>query len=119
MASCSTVGNLDQFIELETDPIIRAAAPLLAEAAGRVACPQIRNRATLGGNLCNASPAADAAIPLILLDAVVELASCGPEGTSATGDGTCSVREVPVTDFFSAPGSTALHPGEILTRIRF
>ena len=44
--------------ELESDPVIRSAASVLALAAGRVACPQIRNRATLGGNLCNASPAA-------------------------------------------------------------
>ena len=114
-----SVGACTLMSELETDPIIRAAAPLLAEAAGRVACPQIRNRATLGGNLCNASPAADAAVPLILLDAVVELASCSLAGRSATGDGPCSVREVPITDFFRGPGSTALHVGEILTRVRF
>ncbi len=116
-----SVGACTLMSELEADPIIRAAAPVLAEAAGRIACPQIRNRATLGGNLCNASPAADAAVPLILLDAVVELASCSPEETSATGDGPrpYAVREVPISDFFSGPGSTALRPGEILARVRF
>lgn len=114
-----SIGACTLMSELEADPIIRAVAPVLAEAAGRVACPQIRNRATIGGNVCNASPAADTAVPLILLDAVVELASCNPDGTSATGDGHCTVREVPITDFFQGPGFTGLAPGEILTCVRF
>jgi CO/xanthine dehydrogenase FAD-binding subunit len=97
--------------ELTVDPLIRSAAPILAEAAGRVACPQIRNRATIGGNLCNASPAADTAVPLILLDATVELTSWS--GADA------AIRQVPITDFFRGPGATVLAPGEILTAIRF
>lgn len=97
--------------ELESDPVIRSAASVLALAAGRVACPQIRNRATIGGNLCNASPAADTAIPLILLDATLELASLGNGGVA--------VRELAITDFFQGPGSTALAGGEVLTAIRF
>ena len=105
------IGACTLMSELETDPIIRAAAPVLADAAGRVACPQIRNRATLGGNLCNASPAADTAVPLLLLEAVIELASSGPDGVA--------LREVPITDFFCGPGVTSLAPGEILTRVRF
>jgi len=67
-----------------SDPLIRGTAPVLAEAAGRVGCPQVRNRATIGGNLCNASPAADTAIPLILLDAVLELA-CVPHRSESSG----------------------------------
>ncbi len=114
-----SIGACTVMSELEADPIIRAAAPVLAEAAGRVACPQIRNRATIGGNLCNASPAADTAVPLILLDAVVELASCSSDGASGTEDGHYTVREVSITDFFQGPGSTGLAPGEILTRVRF
>lgn len=105
------IGACTLMSELQTDPVIRAVAPLLAQAAGRVACPQIRNRATLGGNLCNASPAADTAVPLILLDAVLDLSSLGPEGVIA--------RQVPITEFFRGPGSTALAPGEILTHVRF
>ncbi|GAG43142.1 unnamed protein product, partial [marine sediment metagenome] len=97
--------------EIACDPIIRDAAPVLAEAAGRIACPQVRNRATVGGNLCNASPAADTAVPLILLDAVLDLASFR--------EGAVTVREEPITDFFRGPGSTILTPGEILTHIRF
>ena len=97
--------------EIESAPVIQSSVPVLAHAAGRIACPQIRNRATIGGNLCNASPAADTATPLILLDAVVELASSSSKGTC--------LREVPIADFFRGPGSTALAPGEILTRIWF
>ncbi len=105
------IGSATLMSDIERDPIVGAAAPLLAEAAGRVACPQIRNRATLGGNLCNASPAADTAGPLIVLDAVLELA--------LLNKGNVTVREVPITDFFVGPGATALMPGEILTRVRF
>ena len=105
------IGACTPLSEIASDAIIRAAAPVLAEAAGRVASPQIRNRATIGGNLCNASPAADTAVPLILLDAVLDLACSGPDGLT--------VREVPITGFFRGPGSTALKPGEILTHIRF
>ena len=97
--------------EIASDASLRAAALVLAEAADRVACPQIRNRATIGGNLCNASPAADTAVPLILLDAVLDLAAAGPGGIT--------LREVPISEFFRGPGSTVLASGEILTRIRF
>jgi CO/xanthine dehydrogenase FAD-binding subunit len=105
------VGACAPLSEIASDPIIRDTAPILAHAAERVACPQVRNRATIGGNLCNASPAADTALPLLLLDAVLELAS-------ANGDGVKS-REVPIGEFFRGPGSTVLEPGEILTQIQF
>jgi CO/xanthine dehydrogenase FAD-binding subunit len=106
-----SVGACVLMSELETHSIIRAAAPILAEAAARIACPQIRNRATVGGNLCNASPAADAAVPLLLLDAVLDVASSGSKGLAT--------REIPIAEFFRGPGSTALRPGEVLTCIRF
>ena len=106
-----SVGACVLLSELETDPTIRAAAPILAEAAARIACPQIRNRATVGGNLCNASPAADTAVPLLLLDAVLEVASSRSNGLAT--------REIPIVGFFRGPGSTALEPGEVLTGIRF
>lgn len=105
------LGACTPLSEIASDPIIRAAAPVLAEAAGRIACPQVRNRATIGGNLCNASPAADTAVPLILLDAVLELARSSPEGIAT--------REVPIADFFRGPGATVIAPDEILTHIRF
>ncbi|MCP4248156.1 MAG: xanthine dehydrogenase family protein subunit M [bacterium] len=105
------IGACTLMSELEADPVVRTTAPLLAEAVGRIACPQIRNRATIGGNLCNASPAADAAVPATVPDAVLEVASLGPSGVTD--------RQVPITDFFRGPGSTSLAPGEILTCIRF
>ena len=97
--------------EIASDPTVRTVAPVLVEAADRVACPQIRNRATIGGNLCNASPAADTAVPLILLDAVVDLVSAGP--------GRLTQREVAITDFFHGPGATVVAPGEVLKQVRF
>ncbi len=105
LGACTTLS------EIASDSIIQAAAPVLGQAAGRVACVQVRNRATIGGNLCNASPAADTAVPLILLDAVLELASASEDGLA--------VRQVAIADFFRGPGLTVLGPGEILTRIRF
>ncbi|UCG32645.1 MAG: xanthine dehydrogenase family protein subunit M [Phycisphaerales bacterium] len=105
------IGACMTLSDIADDSVICETAPVLAEAAGRVACPQVRNRATIGGNLCNASPAADTAIPLILLDAVLELAASGPGGLTT--------RELPITEFFRGPGATALRPGEILTRVRF
>ena len=105
LGACTTLS------EIASDSIIRGAAPVLAEAAGRIACIQIRNRATIGGNLCNASPAADTAVPLLLLDAVLDLTTASQAGLT--------VREVPVAEFFRGPGSTALGPAEILTQIRF
>jgi len=106
-----SVGACTMISEIASDPVIHSSATVLSDAAGRIACPQVRNRATIGGNLCNASPAADTAVPLILLDAVAELASLGRDGVK--------VRDVPIADFFRGPGSTVLAPGEILTRIRF
>jgi CO/xanthine dehydrogenase FAD-binding subunit len=105
------IGACTPLNELAQDPMLRDVAPVLAQAAERVACPQIRNRATIGGNLCNASPAADTAIPLLLLDAVLELVSSKEDGTQA--------RDVPISDFFQGPGNTVLAPGEILKDIRF
>jgi CO/xanthine dehydrogenase FAD-binding subunit len=105
------VGACVSVSELAAEPAIQSTAPVLAQAAGRIACPQIRNRATVGGNLCNASPAADTALPLILLDAVVEL---------VCSDGNrISTRHVPIADFFRGPGSTVLGPAELLTCIRY
>lgn len=105
------IGACTPLSNIASDSIVASAAPVLACAADRVACSQVRNRATIGGNLCNASPAADTAVPLILLDAILELASAGSRGVE--------VRQVPIADFFRGPGSTVLRPGEILTAIRF
>lgn len=107
------IGACTLMSELASHPLLLKKAGLLAEAAGRVACPQVRNRATLGGNLCNASPAADTAIPLMVLDAEVEL--CRLSGSSEHTE----QRRMPVADFFTGPGATKLKPGEILTAVFF
>ncbi len=80
--------------------------PALVEAASDVAGPPIRNRGTLGGNLVNASPAADLATPLIAYDALAVIADQSGE------------RDVPLSRFFTGPGQTVLKPGEILTAIK-
>lgn len=91
--------------EVAAHPTVADAFPALVQAIRVFGSPQIRNVATVGGNLCNASPGADCAPPLLIYGAHVALASA--EGT----------REVAVEDFVLGPGETALRPGEILTAV--
>ena len=86
-------------------PIVQARVPVLVDASRDVAGPQIRNLATIGGNVCNASPSADTVPALLVLDAQAEIAS---------RDGS---RSVPLADFFTGPGSTVLEMGEVLTAL--
>ncbi len=79
--------------------------PALVEAAAVVGSVQIRNRATLAGNVCNASPAADTAPPLLVYGA--EVVAAGPAG----------LRHIPVADFFVRSGVTTLAPGELVSAI--
>jgi CO/xanthine dehydrogenase FAD-binding subunit len=92
------IGAAVRLARLESDPQCRAY-PLLREAAATVGSIQIRNRATLVGNLCNGSPAADTAPALLCYEAVVHVV--GPAGR----------REVPLEDFWKGPGQTVLRPG--------
>ena len=85
---------------------VRKYYPLLAEAAGSVAYYQVRNRATLGGNLSNASPAADTAPAVLVLEGRIVL--YGPGGE----------REVAAEEFFLGPGRSACRPEEFVTGIR-
>jgi len=87
-------------------PIIQDLLPLLSTALAVLGSVQIRNRGTLGGNLVNASPAADSAIPLMLYDAEVVLAE-------RTGE-----RVVPIEAFFVGPGETVLRPVEYVRAVR-
>jgi xanthine dehydrogenase FAD-binding subunit len=100
------IGALTTLTDILESALLKEHAPVLVAAADCFASGQVRNTATLGGNLCNASPAGDMAIPLLLLDAEVELHSDAP-------------RRVPLSDFFLGPGKTCLKPTEILTHIRF
>ena len=101
------VGAAVTMNELAAHPDVQAHYPLLAEAANSVASYQVRNRATLGGNLCNASPCADTAPAVLVLDAEVVL--YGPKGE----------RAMPASRFFLGPGRTALQPGELMMAVRF
>jgi carbon-monoxide dehydrogenase medium subunit len=90
---------------LESD-LLAKQCPALCEAAADIAGPPIRNRGTVGGNLVNASPAADLVPPLLVYDAMVVL------------EKTKSKREFPLVDFFTGPGETVLSQDEILTEIQ-
>jgi CO/xanthine dehydrogenase FAD-binding subunit len=91
--------------DVAEDERIRRSFVALAEAAAVVGSVQIRNRATLGGNVCNASPAADTAPALLVYGA--EVVAAGPGGT----------RRIPVDEFFVRSGRTTLAPGELATAI--
>ena len=105
------IGPCTTLAAIARDPIVRDHCAIFAKAASVVACPQVRNRATIGGNLCNASPAADTAVSLIILDAELEIASLDDAGALKT-------RSVPVHAFFTGPGETVLRRGELLSAIR-
>lgn len=85
---------------------VREKMPLLAEAGATLASHQVRNRATVVGNLCNASPAADMAPALLVLNAAVD--ARGKNGS----------REIALKDFFTSVKRNCLLPDEIVTRIR-
>ncbi len=100
------IGALTTIREVETSSLIKEKYPILYESAKVLGSVQIRNRATVGGNICNASPCADTAVGLLSADATACIS--GLEGE----------REVPLVDFFIGPGRTVLAPGEILTSIK-
>jgi len=100
-----TLGALTTLEEIKQSSMIRERYPALSGAAATMASVQIRNLATVGGNLCNAAPSADLAPILIALNAAARLA--GIEGE----------RRIPLEDFFTGPGTTVLAPGELLVSL--
>lgn len=100
-----TIGAAVTLNEITLYPPVRGNVPILAEGCHSVGSYSIRNRATIAGNICNASPAADTAAPLYCLDAVVNIAGSG--GT----------RTVPIEEFFIGPGKNALKKGELVHSI--
>ncbi len=91
--------------QVATHPLVQARYDLLVQACNSVASYQLRNRATIGGNCCNASPAADTAPALYCLEAMAEV--YGSQG----------IRRIPIAQFFVGPGKTALRAGEFLTAL--
>ncbi len=101
------IGAMTTHREIERSALLKARAGLLCEAAFLVGSPQIRNLATIGGNVANGSPVADTVPPLMALGAVLTLRGPGGE------------RALPMRAFCLAPGKTAMRAEEILTEIRF
>lgn len=99
------IGAATTMKRIAEDSWIRQHYSALATAAGLVGSVQTRNMATVGGNLCNASPSADTAPPLLVFDARVTLASANGE------------RTVPLAEFFTGPGATVLEKGELLKEV--
>ena len=103
--AASRFGTLVTHRLLARDPLIRRRHPALAEAAATVGGWQTQSVGTLGGNLCNASPAADTAAPLLVADAVVELS------------GARGIRRLPLQDFFLGRRTVDRRPDELLTAV--
>jgi CO/xanthine dehydrogenase FAD-binding subunit len=101
-----TIGALTTYTELRHSPVISARLPALAEVSATVGAAQIQNRGTIGGNICNASPAGDTLPVLLAVDAVFELGS-------ASG-----IREVAAREFWTGYRQTALRDDELLVRAR-
>ena len=101
-----SIGALTTMTDLAFSEIIQKESPILASAARQLGNPLTRNRATIGGNLADASPAADMAPPLLALEATIHTA--GPEGKG---------REISLDRFFLGPNKTVLDEDEIITRI--
>ncbi|MGO8879758.1 MAG: FAD binding domain-containing protein [Desulfomonilaceae bacterium] len=99
------IGGLVTHRTLETSSVIRLQYPIIHDAVQRIGSTQIRNVATIGGNLVNAVPSADGSIPLIALDARLNI-------YGSTGE-----RTVDLIHFFEGPGQTVMDRGEIVTEI--
>ncbi len=99
------IGATATFTRIFQDPVIRAKVPILSEAAVSMGGPQIRNVATIGGNICNGAVSGDSASTLFTLDALLQLESV--EGR----------RILPIHEFYAGPGKVHLRPGELLTTI--
>ena len=101
-----SIGAMTKVRDIEVSEEIQNGYTALAEGAAEIGSIQIRNLATLGGNIAHASPAADTVAALLALDAQVDIASADGE------------RSVPINALFTGPGQTVLTAGEIITQFR-
>jgi len=99
------VGSGATFSQLISDAIVTDNIPVLAQGAAWVGGPQVRNMATVGGNICNGAPSADSAAPLLVLNATVVLQ--GPQGE----------RRLPLHEFYQGPSRVDRQPAEIMTML--
>jgi len=99
------IGALASIRSIEISPLIKRKFPFLAEAAGKLGSVQIRNKATIGGNLCNAAPSAETAPSLICLNAMMELMDEN------------GVRVIPLEAFFTGQGQTVIGGCGLMTKI--
>jgi carbon-monoxide dehydrogenase medium subunit len=100
------IGGLTREAELESSPTVRAKYPILIDTAHVIADPQVRNLATVAGNLAHGDPANDHPATMLAL------------GAQVVATGSHGQRVIPIEEFFLSLFSTALQPGEILTEIR-
>lgn len=119
-----TIGALATLAEIIAKPEVGQHYPALYQALIYMASTQVRNRATLGGNLCNAAPSADTAPPLMIYEARARLeqleGKISPAGLDDLDDAnvlSISSRELPVEQLFAGPGVTVLGPAEVVTEV--
>jgi len=98
---------LTTIVELTNSELILKESKVLIQAAEQFADPLVRNNATIGGNLVTASPAADMAVPLLTLGAIIKIESVRQK------------REVKLKEFFLGPGKTVLQDDEMIVGIEF
>jgi CO/xanthine dehydrogenase FAD-binding subunit len=101
-----SIGPLATVHSLEISPLVKERYPILKQAAAVLGSLQVRNLATVAGNLCSALPSADMAPALVVLGARLRVKGGGRQ------------RSIAVEDFFLAPGKCALDPGELLSEVR-
>ena len=102
-------GALTTMTELLDSAMVKTRFNALWQAADHFASNQLRNAATIGGNICNASPAGDTLVPLLVFNARVVLAS--------EANGAVTTRTLPLAEFFVGPGRTQRRPTELLTAV--
>ena len=99
------IGSGTNFTALEESPVITERVPMLAEMVLTFAGPQLRNMATIGGNICSGMTSADSAPPLFTLNAVLTL------------EGADGQRTIPIEDFYKGPGKVNIESHEVLTTV--